>query len=57
MKNRDDLNILVTGGLPTGTIQGNVGELTENEEKIIIINIMTANEKLRAAAIEVNDEN
>ena len=47
MKTNDELNILVTGGIPLGLLNKNVGELTEDEEKQIRINVMTANEKLR----------
>lgn len=48
MENYDnENNILTTGGIPTGTLKGNVGELTEDEEKAIRINVMMANELLR----------
>lgn len=47
MKTNEELNILVTGGIPGGMIKGNIGELTEYEEKQIRINVMTANEKLK----------
>lgn len=53
MKTNDKLNILVTGGIPGGMIKGNIGELTEDEEKQIRINVMTANEKLKSVNNEV----
>lgn len=46
---------MVTGGLPKGTLKGNVGELTEDEETTIRINVMTANETLRADHVELDD--
>ncbi len=53
MKTNDELNILVTGGIPLGLLNKNIGELTEDEEKQIRINVMNANEKLRSVNNEV----
>lgn len=50
----DAKNILVTGGIPQGTYNTNFGELTDDEETTIRINVMEANEKLRAKALSGN---
>ena len=47
MKKDDCKNILVTGGIPSGTYSNNVGPFTDDEEKTIRINVLLTNEILK----------